>query len=573
MTTESPKYAILTYTWGRFQAIDGSPALPVSGTTWKIPPVKEECFTVSSFQNVINNIGKRFKWLWLDVACIDQVQEEVKMAEVSRQVGIFHGATEAYAWLHSLEPAVAFRNMELLARVASYDPLPRQFDSDDSDDEIEEVVNLRLVHDQSQLDSIIEALRITFRDPWFTSLWTLQESILRRDALFLTADGAPMESILPGSTHSYHWRITQLNDRCREISRRMETYIREKRLSADEQIKAQAIISIVERVGFRFPDAMNPNVQFGAARYRETKYPLDRIYGIIGIYRSVLPSSFDLPNPKDTTFDELQTRFASALNEISPWLGQCFVHLDKPKVGKSWCITQNSSVPSEFQRINATLIMDPVGSIVIGRSGVALGKGNVCPLSALWQFWLRMRVCGLAFLNACGHYPLAIAYDKSISEREGTGLSQSISGPIVEWTNPALADSENDFSVTINLLASHRLEDLYVLHLGATVSKQGLRYVGPRSETPSEDQRPRICQMHDTNQYYHLEEKRGGFLFEEGNVKWGLRWERASHIMKMAFGIILRRDERGRWHRIGICSWADNTEQWHEFRNWESEIY
>ncbi|KAF2252752.1 hypothetical protein BU26DRAFT_418943, partial [Trematosphaeria pertusa] len=91
-TTEAPKYAIITYTWGRFQAPDGCPALPVKGTTWQIPPVKETCFSVESFQRVINCIGEKYEWLWLDVACIDQENEDVKMSEVARQVGIFHGA-------------------------------------------------------------------------------------------------------------------------------------------------------------------------------------------------------------------------------------------------------------------------------------------------------------------------------------------------------------------------------------------------------------------------------------------------------------------------------------------------
>lgn len=94
---KKPKYCILTYTRDRFRANPGSPALPVSGTSWDIPPVKESTFSVKDFQSVINTVGREFNYIWIDVACIDQKNELVKMFEIGRQVGIFKGASKMYA--------------------------------------------------------------------------------------------------------------------------------------------------------------------------------------------------------------------------------------------------------------------------------------------------------------------------------------------------------------------------------------------------------------------------------------------------------------------------------------------
>jgi hypothetical protein len=42
------------------------------------------------------------------------------------------------------------------------------------------------------LQQISSALDLLMQDPWFTSLWTLQEAVLRRDAMVLSRDGDPL---------------------------------------------------------------------------------------------------------------------------------------------------------------------------------------------------------------------------------------------------------------------------------------------------------------------------------------------------------------------------------------------
>lgn len=88
-----PPYSILSYTWGRWYVANG-PRLPISGVTWTIPAVNESrAFSVASFHDVIRQIGKHSRFVWLDVACIDQENYPVKMDEIGRQAGIFAKAS------------------------------------------------------------------------------------------------------------------------------------------------------------------------------------------------------------------------------------------------------------------------------------------------------------------------------------------------------------------------------------------------------------------------------------------------------------------------------------------------
>lgn len=97
-THRKPHYGILTYTWGRWRTQSG-PALPVKNTTWAVPSVSADHFSLEEFENVVRYIGREFDFVWIDVACIDQEDEAVKMDEIGNQMGIFKQARRVYAWL------------------------------------------------------------------------------------------------------------------------------------------------------------------------------------------------------------------------------------------------------------------------------------------------------------------------------------------------------------------------------------------------------------------------------------------------------------------------------------------
>ncbi|RPA78937.1 hypothetical protein BJ508DRAFT_151121 [Ascobolus immersus RN42] len=336
-TTTCPSYGILTYTWGRWKdrSPHPTPAVPISGTDWPIPSVTPDHFTVEAFLKVIARIGQEVEWVWIDVACIDQRDDSAQKAEeIGKQVGIFRGAKCCFVWLSRLSTAEL---SEGWGRVLG-ESCRLQFHGEgdaklgDPDEALGEI-----------LPALLRALEGLFRDPWFSSLWTLQEAILRNDALVLSheADTIALEEE-GGEAYlailvSYCSNIRK--DLLRIAERRRRAFMFGRKHGIDQLISQ--VLEKVHEVGLIYLVVDNPNIQYGAARYRQTKRPLDRIYGITQIYGIAMGEAKELW--------ELQDRFAGEICRRCPVLGQLFVHIKKPAPGDSWRITEFSSVPEDLR--------------------------------------------------------------------------------------------------------------------------------------------------------------------------------------------------------------------------------
>jgi hypothetical protein len=70
---------------------------------WKVPTIDETHFTVEAFQKVVHQTGMRgVEWAWIEIACIDQENDSIKMHEIVKQASIFRKATNAFVWLSHL---------------------------------------------------------------------------------------------------------------------------------------------------------------------------------------------------------------------------------------------------------------------------------------------------------------------------------------------------------------------------------------------------------------------------------------------------------------------------------------
>ena len=117
---EAPRYNVMSYTWGRYAAQE--PSLVIHGIDWPIPGVARSHFTVEAFELAILRAARGHKspeceWIRLDVACIPQRHEDesndskkLRNEEIGRQVEIFHGACEVFAWLSSLHAGSFLRH-------------------------------------------------------------------------------------------------------------------------------------------------------------------------------------------------------------------------------------------------------------------------------------------------------------------------------------------------------------------------------------------------------------------------------------------------------------------------------
>lgn len=351
-----PRYNILSYTWGRWRSEDYQP-IAIEGTSWKIPAVVPEHFTASDFERVLRYVAaqEEVKYVWVDVACINQGRDNPEdIAEgadqVGKQMSIFSQASIAYIWLCGTSSAEL--NESLAAGEEAH------FKLNDELDEIEiagafttstttgfPIGTLSPLTEQTVLDcleSIQEAMDRLCRDKWFSSLWTLQESVLRRNAVLLTHEGTPILSAADNRTlvtlaivaNSYR---TLLGDLDRYLLWMSPARIIHKMVDLRHRIR-QTIMA--------FMACNNPNIPYSLARYRECKEEEDRIYGVMQVYGFRLGKSVQ-PHI-NFSLDELNVQFVKTLNETYPVISQMFVHTTVPERGRSWKITRDCDIPEDL---------------------------------------------------------------------------------------------------------------------------------------------------------------------------------------------------------------------------------
>lgn len=377
-TAREPKYSILTYIWGRFEDRTSDPLpprLPVIGVTWKIPAIQKEYFTAEDFQRVVNRVGEDgVEWAWIDIACIDQNDTPDKTDEIGRQASIFNNAKNVFVWLWKI-PANTLKTG--IDNLNEYGP---ELWFRNTSAAKTSLTTYELV------DRLYRAFEIIFGDPWFSSLWTLQEVILRNDACVLSAEG---DSIPLDSKSDVF--LTMFINTCQNIYNSLkeltldinQANIRNGRLEDEEQRTLDRVEEIKKKIlgaGFYFLFTDNPNVQYGIAQHRRTTYSEDRVYAIMQIYNLRVGKSI---RPDDNpSLGELIDEFALAINSKCPILGQAFIHTARPESGKSWRITEASRVPASLMVYKDA---HPESQVVQKSPSCVVAIGKCCPFPNLIQ--------------------------------------------------------------------------------------------------------------------------------------------------------------------------------------------
>ncbi|KAJ4417481.1 hypothetical protein N0V82_006145 [Gnomoniopsis sp. IMI 355080] len=196
-------YAIVSYTWGRWRKLGNGVSIP--SVPWRVP--ENERFDVKEFPGIFKRLGFRERYIWVDILCIPQqsmfedLSDELAVIcqrEIARQAVIFQHATTAVAWIHDIEDWSDLQwNLEYMALSA----LGNSLSSDG--------------YEKAQIDAIDDYLtQFTYRSPrysglgvlqsknqddsvpgpstWLTSLWTLQETMIRPDLLLVNKSWEPL---------------------------------------------------------------------------------------------------------------------------------------------------------------------------------------------------------------------------------------------------------------------------------------------------------------------------------------------------------------------------------------------
>lgn len=324
---DSPPYNIMSYTWGRWEIDDGE-ALPIQNVNWKIPVVGPDGFSVSAFAKVLQHVSQG-SHVWLDVGCIEQENQEMKMREIGRQAAIFRGAQKAYIWLsHSKKNALKPLILESMKR-----------DALDLDDTLRPWLN--------RIDKIVGKV---FSDPWFSSLWTLQEGFLRRDAILLFDDASVLD-IPKFESYSGGGPCTLLDivKTYQSISSRIYGIMdyHPELLGSRGVARAREILQRLDDVGVPCLAKSHTVALYGVASRRNPMREHDRIYGIMQVFGLVLGKS--ARPDMEFTLPGLEDQLGVAVNRMNPVLAQSFIHLGKPdpRPNRLWCLSRNMFVFSD----------------------------------------------------------------------------------------------------------------------------------------------------------------------------------------------------------------------------------
>lgn len=264
----------------------------------------------------------------------------------------------------------------------------------------------------SRIRASVEAILDDF---WFSSLWTLQEEGIRRFSIVLSHEGEPVER--PGVSYQSAYQES------RNHFKRLGLKFQRKNISPSEIY--EHISSLIHglnsinllmgyprrRAIFQHSDlrdisdhirqcvrnsrhggvssGSNPNIYYGRASKRQATNPLDRIYGVIGLYNIRVGTA---KGPQATadfpyTLEQQEEEFVIELNRKSAFLGQLFIHQTAPKAGKSWKITHNIRVSRTFLDWDATMFTYEDCSIAALPNIPAEIQGRISSFENLVVFW------------------------------------------------------------------------------------------------------------------------------------------------------------------------------------------
>ena len=358
---KEPTYHVISYTWGRF-ADSSENAIQVDNLSWAVPPIKETHFSTENFEAAIRLAAIGVDFVWIDIACIDQKDPVVKNDEIGKQAAIFQRASKVFAWLAPWDSEDLERTLWALETFCSSSYELKNGYSTGF------VMKSSLARTDSTVVSLLEAIQDLVLQPWFTSLWTLQEAYLCKDAvllsrsstIFLLAAVMDDELEIPLTLNWLLIRCQQVFSVCMSM----------------EDPLANAVCQHLVDSGLLSLSGKNKWTLYAASTKRQASLQNDRIYGIMQIY--------DISLRLTSKFSALQDRFGFILNFENPVFAQLHMHDKPPAVGNCWRLSEHVNIP--FVLMHA-LSSSSKCEIYSSPRGIPLITGISCNFAELLNMW------------------------------------------------------------------------------------------------------------------------------------------------------------------------------------------
>lgn len=341
---------------------------------WQIPRIDPSHFTSDELEKVIHNICgpvcagyyvPAVDFLWTDIACIDQRRGPLASLEVGSQATIFNNAAGVAVWLSKTgERKESYRLLQeslsncVLFTHGHEGDLKRMLQWD--------------VPQQPLRTELLGCIREFIKDPWFTSLWTLQEAFLAgqgyskhafsglnleahaiiSQAFFVLAD-TEIFKLLPSVKHICRglFTLSTLTDMCRTMLSRT-TYLLNKEQSADKDLDAfeKELRSMLEKSAITaMATGGSPLNLLALACHRKASEDTDHVYAIMRVFGYRLGASKPGVNPH-RWFDreDLEDQLGEALFADRSVQSQLLIHTKPAEQGKGWRVSRSSTVPFEY---------------------------------------------------------------------------------------------------------------------------------------------------------------------------------------------------------------------------------
>ena len=366
---KAPRYNAITYTWGRFSLrpddaeYASTEPLPIRGISWPVPRVKASHFTADQFRRVIESVAfppdddedEPAEFVWLDVACIDQTypRTEEYYSEVGRQARIFRGAQEVAVWLTAFDAQ----------RLGKWWTSLKAIEEPVIGVEVGNPPDVDLTEWIGQVRGHLREMRA---DPWFSSLWTLQEAFLRPNASILCKDGRYQDQFgRVGSTRVRSGQLRDLIFRWNDVIRRLQRLKGVEKLWGFrlDQGDVDALVADIGSTGFLEADNIgfqafrlmegsadfgnpytfisNPLMLLAASHKRECWEQTDRVRGIMQVFDLQLGESAPSAIPGKTySLSELEDELGAALLRKYPISSHLMTQERSCPTRKAWRVSR-----------------------------------------------------------------------------------------------------------------------------------------------------------------------------------------------------------------------------------------
>lgn len=186
-------YIALSHTWGRWQRRDPETDEPilasVKGVPWLVP--ENDRFDVRRLPELLLQL-RGARYVWIDLFCIPQDRSSLARREIAKQAAIFRNSSEAIAWLNDVS---GWTNLESALQWMLAQYINRKANDTFFSAQMPQRPNAPASHPIeffNKLPNTQDALEDDILNPWFTSLWTLQEFCLRPDMHFYDRNFLPL---------------------------------------------------------------------------------------------------------------------------------------------------------------------------------------------------------------------------------------------------------------------------------------------------------------------------------------------------------------------------------------------